>query len=62
MKAKDVVCKSCTVGKGKCMPEDEGPFLVVCTECGEETNVWAYAREAWAEWKRVNHLPAEEVT
>ena len=53
MKAKDVTCRACG-GKGKCSPEDEGPHVIYCTKCGEETRAWAYGREAWAEGKRIN--------
>lgn len=51
MKASEYLCFKCGIGKGKIYPEDEGPFCVVCQNCGEETLSWAYAREAWKSWK-----------
>lgn len=57
MKAKDVKCKKCG-GAGKIFGSDHtntfGPFGVACASCGEETVVWAYAREAWKAWKLIN--------
>ncbi len=57
MKAKDVKCKKCG-GDGKLFGSDHtdsfGPFGVACITCGEETSIWAYAREAWKAWKLIN--------
>jgi len=41
-------------GHGSDYHNDEGPWTVACTGCGEETNTWAYQREAWAQWKFIN--------
>lgn len=57
MNAKNVPCKLCG-GKPEIHGQDwqntEGPWYVVCSECGEETVCWAYQREAWQQWKYDN--------
>lgn len=57
MKANDVKCKKCG-GKGQLHGSDHtnefGPFYIACIGCGEETVIWAYPREAWQAWKRMN--------
>lgn len=55
MKAQDVKCK-CSGnaelhGSDHC--NDEGPWRIVCDACGEESNIYAYPREAWANWKHL---------
>jgi hypothetical protein len=63
MKAKDIKCKICG-GEGKLFGQDqfdmEGPFGVACNKCGIETNIWAYPREAWKNWKLYNLKKPED--
>ena len=57
MKAKDVLCKRCSSPAsihGADHNNCEGPWQVVCDGCGEETDSWAYQREAWKQWKFIN--------
>jgi len=57
MKAQDVLCYKCG-GKpeihGSDHLNDYGPWNVSCFRCGRGTDVWAYQREAWAQWKYIN--------
>lgn len=57
MKAKDVKCRKCG-GSGELHGSDHtnefGPFNVACSSCGEESAMWALAREAWSQWKSDN--------
>ena len=57
MKAKDLKCRKCG-GKpelhGSDYTDSEGPWVVCCSECGEESDLWALSREAWKSWKLKN--------
>jgi hypothetical protein len=57
MKAKDVKCKKCgglPILHGQDPHDTEGPYYIMCNECWEDTGVFAYPREAWAQWKYEN--------
>ena len=65
MKAEDVRCKKCGGGgslHGCDYCNDEGPWYIACVKCGEETNVWALARQAWKQWKFHNTALATGAT
>jgi hypothetical protein len=53
MKPKDIKCTCGGIPKisGSDYTNEEGPWQVVCQDCGKETVLWAYQREAWAQWK-----------
>lgn len=58
MKSKDVKCKKCDgvgVIHGSDYTDEFGPFYITCDDCGEETVIWAYPREAWRAWKLMNN-------
>jgi hypothetical protein len=57
MKVEDVKCKNCGAkgemhGCDHC--NDEGPWNVVCADCGEESGVNANWHDAWQMWKNIN--------
>ena len=58
MKAKDIPCKQCD-GDPKLYGSDdndcEGPWNIACANCGNGTDLWAYPREAWKQWKFINN-------
>jgi len=57
MKAKDIPCKKCGgqgVLRGSDYTDEYGPWHIACKNCGEETPIWAYVREAWAAWGEKN--------
>ncbi|HHT9139111.1 MAG TPA: hypothetical protein ACFYEK_17950 [Candidatus Wunengus sp. YC60] len=60
MKAQDAKCKKCG-GPGKLRGSDYtdefGPFYIACLDCGEETAIQVYPREAWSAWKLMNRSP-----
>jgi len=54
MKAQNVPCKKCGwVAEiyGSDDHNTEGPWFCECCGCGYSTDLWAYQREAWAQWK-----------
>jgi len=62
MKAKDIPCVECG-GMPEIFGADlldmQGPWGVACQQCGTETVVWAYQREAWAQWRYLNTTVAD---
>jgi len=63
MRLKKLPCKKCG-GKPKLCGSDylneEGPWNVVCSECGEESIPWAYPNEAWKQWNTDNRKPKQD--
>ena len=54
MKAQNVPCKKCGwVAEiyGADENDTEGPWFCECCNCGYSTNLWAYKREAWKQWR-----------
>ena len=50
---KKIICRSCggnPVLRGQDHKNTEGPYYIMCKDCGIETDAWAYPREAWKQW------------
>ena len=59
MNAKNIPCIECgALGqiRGSDYLDEEGPWSVQCVVCGRETDVWAYQREAWRQWRFINSV------
>ena len=62
MKKKCLKCGGVPEIHGQDPLDTHGPYFVSCGECWESTDLWAYKREAWAQWANMNRSPYRQAT